>query len=312
MHARRLQAMVDAVRSFEFRMSHMRRYGLLLLATTSLAAVAIAGVSAPGRGLLANLSLGTQAVAAGSDLEDLVRREVQRQLPSIVREVVERSTPVAVEKWVRENPEKMAEALSGMIQKQQRAVADEAEARVHAVEDTLFHAEVVPVAGNPDGRIEIVYFFDVNCGFCKQMDPRLAKLIAENPDVKVIHREVGILGPGSEYAAAYDAAIWTMAKDRYFAVHAALMARKTPLRTKEDVDAFMVGQLGKEKAAELEAVVLSQEGPSNAVHLVNANLATAAGLTGTPFVYVRKGEIFRGLVDDAALGAAVAKARAAL
>ncbi len=307
-----MQAMVDAIRSFEFRMSHMRRYGFMLLATVSLAAVAIAGVSTPGRGLLANLSMGTQAVAAGTDLEDLVRREVQRQLPSIVREVVERSTPVAVEKWVRENPEKMAEALSGMIQRQQRAVADEAEARVHAVEDTLFHAEVVPVAGNPNGKIEIVYFFDVNCGFCKQMDPRLAKLIAENPDVKVIHREVGILGPGSEYAAAFDAGIWTMAKDRYFDVHAALMARKSPLRTKEDVDAFMVAQLGKEKVAEIEAAVLSQEGPSNAVHLVNANLATAAGLTGTPFVYVRKGEIFRGLVDDAALGAAVAKARAAL
>lgn len=307
-----MQAMVDAVRSFESWISDMRRYGLMLLATASVAAVTVVGVSTPGQRLLAGLTLGTQAVAAGTDLEDLVRREVQRQLPAIVREVVERSTPIAVEKWVRENPEKMAEALSGMIQKQQRAVADEAEARVHAVEDTLFHAEVVPVAGNPNGKIEIVYFFDVNCGFCKQMDPRLAKLIAENPDVKVIHREVGILGPGSEYAAAFDAGVWTMAKDRYFDIHAALMARKSPLRTKEDVDAFMVAQLGKEKAAEIEAAVLSQEGPSNAVHLVNANLATAAGLTGTPFVYVRKGEIFRGLVDDAALGAAVAKARAAL
>jgi protein-disulfide isomerase len=299
-------------------MSLLRRSGITLLATVSFAAAvytgiaAAGGVSSSGPGLLSSLSLGSQAVAAGPDIEALVRREVQRQIPDVLREVVERSSPVAIEKWVRENPEKIAEALSAMIQKQQKAVSDEAEARVHAVEDTLFHAEVVPVAGNPNGRIEIVYFFDVNCVFCKQMDPRLTKLIAENPDVKVIHREVGILGPGSEYAAAFDAGIWTLAKDRYFAIHAAQMARKAVFRTKEEVDAFMVEQLGKEKAAEIEAAVLSQEGPSNAVHLVNANLATAAGLTGTPFVYVRKGEIFRGLVDDTALGNAVAKARAAL
>ena len=293
-----------------------RRAGLTLLATTSLAATVVLGVFtvmanfAPDT--LSKLTAPSAAIAGEANVEAMVRQEVHRQLPGVVREVVEKASPTAIEKWVRENPEKVAEALSAMIQKQQKAVSDEAEARVRAVEDMLFHAEVVPVAGNPDGKVEIVYFFDVNCGFCKQMEPRLAKLAAQNPDVKIIHREVGILGPGSEYAAAFDGGVWALAKDRYFAVHTALMNRKAPLRTKEEVDAFMVEQLGKEKAAEIAAAVLSDDGPGNAVHYVNANLASAAGLTGTPFVYVRKGEIFRGLVDDKALGDAVAKARAAL
>lgn len=293
-----------------------RRAGLALLATTSLAATVVLGVFtgaanfAPDK--LIALASPSVAIAGEANVEAMVRQEVQKQLPGVVREVVERASPTAIEKWVRENPEKVAEALSAMIQKQQKAASDEAEARVRAVEDMLFHAEVVPVAGNPAGKVEIVYFFDVNCGFCKQMEPRLAKLAAENPDVKIIHREVGILGPGSEYAAAFDAGIWTLAKDRYFAVHTALMTRKAPLRTKEEVDAFMVEQLGAEKAKEIAAAVHNDDGPGNAVHYVNANLASAAGLTGTPFVYVRKGEIFRGLVDDKALGDAVAKARAAL
>lgn len=293
-----------------------RRTGLTLFATTTLAATVVLGVFAGAAnfapGALPKLALGTQAAAGEPNVEALIRQEVQKQLPGVIRDVVEKASPTAIEKWVREHPEKIAEALSAMIQKQQKSVNDEAEARVRAVEDTLFHAEVVPVAGNPDGKVEIVYFFDVNCGFCKQMEPRLAKLVAENPDVKVIHREVGILGPGSEYAAAFDAGVWTRARDRYFDVHKAIMSRKAPLRTKEDVDAFMVEQLGKAKAAEIAAAILAEDGPANAVHFVNANLASAAGLTGTPFVYVRKGEIFRGLVDDKALGDAVAKARSAL
>lgn len=292
-----------------------RRAGLTLLATSSLVvAVAIGAASGPmifAPGTLSKMAAPSVAVAGEANVEALVRQEVQKQLPGVVRDVVEKASPTAVEKWVREHPEKIAEALSAMIQRQQKSVNDEAEARVRAVEDTLFHAEVVPVAGNPNGRIEIVYFFDVNCGFCKQMEPRLAKLIAENPDVKVIHREVGILGPGSEYAAAFDAGVWTRAKDRYFDVHKAVMSRKAPLRSKEEVDAFMVEHLGREKVAEISAAILAEDGPANAVHFVNANLASAAGLTGTPFVYVRKGEIFRGLVDDKALGDAVAKARAA-
>lgn len=301
--------MVEMLSSFETNMIPISRARISLLASATL-----------GVGLLlvqpilpspTMLHGGFRALAGEESIETLVRREVERQIPKVIREVVEKASPVAIEKWVRENPEKVAEALSAMIQKNQKAEADEATARVRALDDSLFHAEIVPVAGNPKGKVEIVYFFDVNCGFCKMMEPRLAKLAAENPDVKIIHREIGILGPGSEYAATFNAGVWNHAREKYFAIHSMLMARKQPLRTKDEVEAFMVQQLGAEKADEIRAAILRDGDPLYGIVNINSNLATGAGLQGTPFVYVRNGEIFRGAVDEKALADAVAKARAA-
>lgn len=251
-----------------------------------------------------------RALAAEENVETLVRREVERQIPAVIREIVEKASPVAIEKWVRENPEKVAEALSAMIQKNQKAQADEADARVHALDDSLFHAEIVPVVGNPEGRIEIVYFFDVNCGFCKVMEPRLAKLAAENRDVKIIHREIGILGAGSDYAAHFNAGVWNLARDRYPEIHAKLMARKQPLRTKEEVEAFMTQELGAGTTTRIREAVLREGDPLYGIVTTNSNLAVGAGVQGTPFVYVRNGGMFRGAVDDKALSDALAKARA--
>lgn len=309
----RLRVMVLSLRSFETAMIRSSRARTSLLASTA-AAIAL------GIGLVVAQPLlpspptpdgNSRALAAEESVETLVRREVERQIPKVIREVLEKASPVAIEKWVRENPEKVAEALSAMIQKNQKAQADEADARVHALDDSLFHAEIVPVAGNPEGKVEIVYFFDVNCGYCKMMEPRLAKLAAENKDVKIIHREMGILGQGSDYAAHFNAGIWNHAREKYFAIHAALMANKQPLRTKEDVEAFMLPHLGAGKVAEIRAAIQREGDLLYGIVTTNSNLATGAGLQGTPFVYVRNGEMFRGAVDDGALAAAVAKARAA-
>ncbi|MFC6047565.1 DsbA family protein [Methylobacterium hispanicum] len=294
-------------------MTRSRRARTGLSASTVASLALGAGLVLVGPFLPSSAALGgaVPALAAGESFETLVRREVERQIPAVVREIVEKASPIAIEKWVRENPDKVAEALSAMIQKNQKAQADEADARVHALDESLFHAEIVPVLGNPAGRVEIVYFFDVNCGFCKMMEPRLAKLAAENPDVKIVHREVGILGAGSDYAAHFNAGIWTLARDKYPGIHAKLMARKQPLRTKEEVEAFMTQELGAAATARIREAVLREGDPLYGIVTTNSNLAVGAGVQGTPFVYVRDGGMFRGAVDDKALSDAVAKARAA-
>jgi protein-disulfide isomerase len=44
-------------------------------------------------------------------------------------------------------------------------------------------------------------FTDYACGYCRTSLPDINKLIADDPKLKVVWREIPILGPGSEVAA---------------------------------------------------------------------------------------------------------------
>lgn len=56
-------------------------------------------------------------------------------------------------------------------------------------------------AGNPNGKYVLAEFFDFSCGYCKQMAPKLKKLIDANPDLKVVFKPVAFLSKNSEVAA---------------------------------------------------------------------------------------------------------------
>ena len=55
--------------------------------------------------------------------------------------------------------------------------------------------------GNKEGKYVLTEFFDFSCGYCKQMAPRLKKLIEKNPDLKVVLKPLAFLSPSSESSA---------------------------------------------------------------------------------------------------------------
>jgi protein-disulfide isomerase len=55
--------------------------------------------------------------------------------------------------------------------------------------------------GNAGGDVTMVEFFDYNCGFCKRALSDMVALIRDNPKLKVVLKELPILGPGSTEAA---------------------------------------------------------------------------------------------------------------
>jgi len=56
-------------------------------------------------------------------------------------------------------------------------------------------------AGNPRGDVTIVEYFDYNCGYCRSSLPTIAKLIASDPQLRIVFRELPILSPESRTAA---------------------------------------------------------------------------------------------------------------
>ena len=54
-----------------------------------------------------------------------------------------------------------------------------------------------PVAGNPHGDVTIVEFFDTRCPYCRRMEPTVNKFLAQDHGVKLVYKDLPILGPAS-------------------------------------------------------------------------------------------------------------------
>jgi len=75
--------------------------------------------------------------------------------------------------------------------------------------------------GNKNGKDIIIEFFDYNCGYCKRSFPEIMQLVSENKDIKVILKELPVLGESSILASK--ASIASQKQDKYFEFHQELI-----------------------------------------------------------------------------------------
>ena len=61
-------------------------------------------------------------------------------------------------------------------------------------------------ASKPD--VVLVEFYDYACPYCKASNPAIDQLISEDPGLRVVYRELPILGPDSVAAARVDTPIF--------------------------------------------------------------------------------------------------------
>jgi protein-disulfide isomerase len=77
-----------------------------------------------------------------------------------------------------------------------------------ALHDTIAHLSAAlrhtagdPVAGNPNGTVTVVEFYDLHCPYCRQMLPVTEELLKRHPEVRLVFKDIPILGPGSMLGA---------------------------------------------------------------------------------------------------------------
>lgn len=87
--------------------------------------------------------------------------------------------------------------------------------------DDIFRDPETPTAGNPDGDLTIVDFFDYNCPFCKKSAPSLERAVKADGKVRHVYKDWPILGPTSIIGARL--ALAAKYQGKYFDVHHALM-----------------------------------------------------------------------------------------
>lgn len=87
--------------------------------------------------------------------------------------------------------------------------------------DTIFNDPDAPVAGNPEGDVTIVDFFDYNCPYCKTSAPSLEKLVKADGRIRLIYKDWPILTETSVFGAQL--ALGAKYQNKYLEAHHALM-----------------------------------------------------------------------------------------
>ncbi len=122
---------------------------------------------------------------------------------------------------LRQDPTILRDAMASL---EQAEIADRVGAQTRAIAENaeaLFRDAGDAVKGNPQGRVTIVEFFDVRCGYCKQLHPTMEQLLQRERDVRLVLKDLPILGPNSVIAAR--ALIAAQRQNQYAGLYDALM-----------------------------------------------------------------------------------------
>jgi protein-disulfide isomerase len=216
----------------------------------------------------------------------------QEQIEAVVRE------------YILKNPEVIVESLRGYEEKHRQATEEDAKKAIAANRDALEKNPTSPVAGNPQGDVTIVEFFDYRCGYCKKVLPSVQELLKTDRNVRMVFKEFPILGPDSVIAAQTALAVWKIAPAKYLPFHLALM------ESRGELDEGRVREIAKKVGLDVEKLEAAKADPEiNATIERNHELARELQINGTP-AFIVGGRLVPGAVDATTLREMVGTARA--
>jgi protein-disulfide isomerase len=172
-------------------------------------------------------------------------------------------------------------------------------------ESAVLRDPEIPVAGNAEGDITIVEYFDYNCPYCRKLEPELRQVVQDDGKVKLVYKDWPVLGPVSTAAARL--ALATKYQDKYVVAHDALMgtaSRLTEPRIRELLSNAGIDVDRAAKDLETNAKTI------DAILARNNDQATAFGFKGTPSFIIGKFRV-PGALTMAQFDQAIADARKA-
>ena len=129
-----------------------------------------------------------------------------------------------IEDYIMANPEVILNSVAEMRSREEREREIAAKNNLIDLKDEIMNNPTDPVGGNPMGDVTVVEFFDYRCGYCKQFYTALNEVIDEDDNVRVVFKELPVLGPSSVLAAR--AAIAASRQNLYNDFHKRMMESK--------------------------------------------------------------------------------------
>ncbi len=198
-------------------------------------------------------------------------------------------TEAIVRDYILAHGEILPEAMQRLQQRQAAASVG----RHRAALEAPFHGAW---AGAADGDVVLVEFFDYACAYCRASNADVERLLREDPRLKVVWRELPVLGPASEAAA--HASLAAAQAGRFRAFYQRMFDLGRP------------SEAAVAQAASETGVAAAAPTPEGRAELArNMALARQIGATGTP-TFVVGDRVFEGAVGYQTLKDAIAAARA--
>ncbi len=242
---------------------------------------------------MAGLSLGNQALA-----QTTMSEEETKAIEEIVRN------------YILEHPEIIPEAV-GILQARQEAIRQqEMSAAVIANQDKILNDGFSVVVGNPDGDITLVEFYDYRCPYCVQSHDDVKRLLANDPNLRVVYKQFPVKDRQGEEPVSLTAARMSqaIAKQGVF-LFEEFQDRVMALNTQINIGDL--GRIASEIGVDMTRVQLDLQEPAILDGIRdNFTLARDIGITGTPSFIVGE-KVFVGALGYERMKAIIDEARAA-
>jgi protein-disulfide isomerase len=235
--------------------------------------------------LLAALAIAVSFVASAAHAQSFTPQQ-RSEIESIIRD------------YFIKHPE-LIEELQALAQ------TEKVKKTISENKQALFDSPRQVTLGNPNGDVTMVEFFDYNCGFCKRALDDMLTLIKNNPNLRVVLKEMPVLSQGSMDAAQVAVAVAMQDKSgkRYLDFHQKLLS------SRGQVDKARALAVAKEVGADMARIEKDMNGPEVKAALQESfALAEALGFQGTPS-YVIGNEAIVGAVGVKDLQAKINTAR---
>ncbi len=184
-----------------------------------------------------------------------------------------------IKSYLIANPEIFIDVQNALEEKMEKEQAEKLKVAIADNAAEIYRQPNASVAGNPDGDITVVEFFDYNCGYCKRGLSEIVKLVESDPKVRVVFKELPILSKGSEQAA--HVALAAKKQGKYWELHKALLSAKG------HVDEAAALRLAEKLGLDMDKLKEDMASPEVKTEIAQSEmLAKKMGVNGTPHFLV--------------------------
>ena len=162
-----------------------------------------------------DIMIGLIAAAAGAAATFAATTSVSTPVAMADKATIER----IVRNYILDHPEILPQAMERL---QARELAKTINANRKLIETPYAGAW----EGSANADVTVVQFFDYACGYCRASLPDIDRLLKDDPKLKIVYRELPVLGPDSEAAAHLSLAIAT--RGGYAGAHRRCMPQNAP------------------------------------------------------------------------------------
>lgn len=150
----------------------------------------------------------------------------------------------------------------------------------------LYNPRGNTLLGNPNGNVTLVEIFDYQCPYCRKMTPVIEQLVKNNPNVRVVYKEILLFGPTSEPATR--AALAAQLQGKYLQMHDALMKAPEPLDQQQIMQIAKSLKLDTRKlAADMNSSAVSQQIQEN------SQLSDQLNITAAPVFIIANSNVIQ-------------------